>query len=116
MLAYQTALNDAKAELRSNLESTWIGDLAGLTDLHKELEENAAALTMIVGNYIDENISKVAGKTGEEYSKGLKEIFDGLKVRLKDAGFAMKQHMGRITEGCIRMNFLWNIANSVFGI
>ena len=88
MQDYQTALNDAKTELRSNLESTWIGDLAGLTDLHKELEENAAALTMIVGNYIDENISKVAGKTGEEYSKGLKEIFDGLKVRLKDAGFS----------------------------
>ena len=88
MQDYQTALNDAKTELRSNLESTWIGDLAGLSDLHKELEENAAALTMIVGNYIDENISKVAGKTGEEYRKGLKEIFDGLKVRLKDAGFS----------------------------
>ena len=64
---YQTALNDAKTELRDDLESTWIGDLLGLTDLHKELKENAAALTMIVGNYIDENISKIAGKTGEDY-------------------------------------------------
>lgn len=85
---YQTALNDAKTELRDNLESTWVGDLLGLTDLHKELKENSAALTMIVGNYIDENISKIAGKTGEEYQKGLKEIFDGLKVRLKDSGFS----------------------------
>lgn len=85
---YQTALNDAKTELKSNLESTFIGDLLGLTDLHNELKENSAALTMIVGNYIDENISKIAGKTGEEYQKGLQEIFDGLKVRLKDAGFS----------------------------
>ena len=85
---YQTALNDAKTELRDDLESTWVGDLLGLTDLHNELKENAAALTMIVGNYIDENISKIAGKTGEEYQKGLQEIFDGLKVRLKDSGFS----------------------------
>ena len=85
---YQTALNDAKTELRDDLESTWVGDLWGLTDLHNELKENAAALTMIVGNYIDENISKIAGKTGEEYQKGLQEIFDGLKVRLKDSGFS----------------------------
>lgn len=85
---YQTALNDAKTELRSNIESTSVGDIFGLTNLHKELEENAAALTMIVGSYVDDNISKIAGKTGDEYRKGLQEIFDGLKVRLKDAGFS----------------------------
>ena len=87
---YQTALNDAKTELRNNLESTWVGDLLGLSGLHKELKENSAALTMIVGNYIDENISKIAGKTGKEYTKGLNEIFDGLKVKLKDSGFSDK--------------------------
>lgn len=85
---YQTALNDAKTELKSNLESTAVGDIFGLAHLHKELEENSAALTMIVGSYVDDNISKIAGKTGDEYRKGLQEIFDGLKVRLKDAGFS----------------------------
>lgn len=85
---YQTALNEAKKELRDNLESTWYGDALGLTDLHKELKENSAALTMIVGNYIDENISKVVEKTGSEYAKGYREILDGLKVRLKESGFS----------------------------
>ena len=85
---YQTALNEAKKELRDNLESTWYGDALGLTDLHKELKENSAALTMIVGNYIDENISKLVGKTGKEYGDAIWEVLDGLKVRLKESGFS----------------------------
>lgn len=85
---YQSALSDARGTLKDDIESTWIGDKLGLTSLHKELKANSAALTTIVGDYIETNISKIAGKTGEEYQKGLKEINEGLKQQLKAAGFS----------------------------
>lgn len=85
---YQTALSNARGTLKDDLESTFVGDWAGLTSLHKELKANSAALTTIVGDYIETNISKIAGKTGEEYRKGLKEINEGLKQQLKAAGFS----------------------------
>lgn len=85
---YQSALGDARGKLKSDLEDTWVGDLFGLTSLHKELEKNSAALTTIVGDYIENNISKIAGKTGDEYKKGIDEINEGLKKQLKAAGFS----------------------------
>lgn len=85
---YQSALSDARGTLKDDIESTWIGDKLGLSSLHKELKANSAALTTIVGDYIETNISKIAGKTGEEYQKGLKEINEGLKKQLKAAGFS----------------------------
>ena len=85
---YSSALSDARGTLKDDLESTWIGDKLGLTSLHKELKSNAAALTTIVGDYVENNISKIAGKTGEEYQKGIKEINEGIKKQLKAAGFS----------------------------
>lgn len=85
---YSSALSNARGTLKDDLESTWIGDKFGLTSLHKELKANAAALTTIVGDYVETNISKIAGKTGEEYQKGIKEINDGIKKQLKAAGFS----------------------------
>ena len=83
MNEYQNAVNEAMTTLREDIESTWAGDIFGLTELHKELKENSAALTNIVGQHVQENISKIAGKTGDEYSKGLKDIYDRLKTKLK---------------------------------
>ena len=85
---YQSALNDARGTLKKDIEDTWVGDWAGISTLHKELEKNSAALTTIVGDYIENNISKIAGKTGKEYQKGLDEINEGLKKQLKAAGFS----------------------------
>lgn len=85
---YSSALSNARGTLKDDLESTWIGDKFGLTSLHKELKANAAALTTIVGDYVENNISKIAGKTGEEYQKGIKEINEGIKKQLKAAGFS----------------------------
>ena len=85
---YSSALSNARGTLKDDLESTWIGDKLGLTALHKELKANSAALTTIVGDYVETNISKIAGKTGEEYQKGIKEINDGIKKQLKAAGFS----------------------------
>ena len=85
---YSSALSNARGTLKDDLESTWIGDKFGLTSLYKELKANAAALTTIVGDYVENNISKIAGKTGEEYQKGIKEINEGIKKQLKAAGFS----------------------------
>ena len=85
---YSSALSDARGVLKDDLESTWIGDKLGLSTLHKELKADSDALTAIVGDYIETNISKIAGKTGEEYQKGLQEINKGLQERLKKAGFS----------------------------
>lgn len=85
---YAKGLSDARAQLKKDIESTWTGDKLGLTSLHKELKAYSDILTNIVGDYIEQNISKIAGKTGDEYRKGLQQINDGMKEQLKKAEFS----------------------------
>lgn len=95
---YETAVTNAQSQLREDLEDTWAGDWAGLTDVHKELERNSAALTTIIGDYVQNNIDKIAGKTGEEYKQGLREMYDDIATRLRAIG---------ISEETIHQEFDW---------
>lgn len=85
---YTSDLSNARNVLKDDISSTWWGDKLGLSELHKELKKDSNALTTIVGDYIETNISKIAGKTGKDYQKGLTELNKGLQERLKTAGFS----------------------------
>lgn len=98
---YSKALSDAQGSLRNNLESTWIGDLLGLTDKHKELEANASAISTIVSNIVENEITQIAGKTGDEYQKGLKKIYDIIAQRMRAIGISEKTILEEFTYGNI---------------
>lgn len=95
---YETAVNGAQTSLRDDLKDTWVGDWAGLTDVHKELEAKSAEITTVIADYVQNNIDKIAGKTGEEYKQGLREMYDEIAERMRTMG---------ISEETIRQEFDW---------
>lgn len=95
---YENKLNEAKSKLKDDLEDTWVGDLAGLSSVHKELEAKSAQLTNAIADYVRNNIHKIAGKTGEEYKKGLREMYDEIADRMRRMG---------LSEETIKQEFDW---------
>lgn len=95
---YENAVNGAQTSLRDDLKDTWVGDWAGLTDVHKELESRSAEITTVIADYVQNNIDKIAGKTGEEYKQGLREMYDEIAERMRTMG---------ISEETIRQEFDW---------
>lgn len=95
---YETKVNEAQSSLKEDIEDTWVGDWAGLTDVHKELKEKSAEITTVIADYVQNNIDKIAGKTGEEYTKGLREMYDEIAQRMRTMG---------ISEETIRQEFDW---------
>ena len=95
---YETKVNEAQSSLKEDIEDTWVGDWAGLTDVHKELKEKSAEITTVIADYVQNNIDKIAGKTGEEYIKGLREMYDEIAQRMRTMG---------ISEETIRQEFDW---------
>lgn len=95
---YESKVGDARSSLKEDLEDTWIGDWAGLAAVHKELQAKSAQITTVIGDYVQENIDKIAGKTGEEYKQGLREMYDEIAERMRKMG---------ISEETIRQEFDW---------
>lgn len=95
---YETAVNGAQTTLREDLKDTWVGDWAGLSDVHNELEKKSAEITTVIADYVQNNISKIAGKTGEEYKQGLREMYDDIADRMRKIG---------VSEATISQEFDW---------
>lgn len=89
---YQQRLQDAQNELLNALKEARSGNsgIVSFVSDNKELQENAAAISTIIGNVIQENITKIAGKTGDEYEKGLNEIFETIQDRMRAIGISEK--------------------------
>ena len=88
---YDTQSEDARKELRERLKSAMTGTNLGLftwKSNSKELQENADAIADIVGSIVESNITLIAGKTGEEYEKGLDKIFSLIQDRMKAIGIS----------------------------
>lgn len=88
---YNTQSENARKELQERLKSAMTGTNLGLFTWKsdsKELQENAAAISEIVASIVESNITLIAGKTGEEYQKGLDEIFSLIQDRMKAIGLS----------------------------
>jgi len=88
---YDTQSEDARKELQERLKSAMTGTNLGLftwKSNSKELQENADAIADIVGSIVESNITLIAGKTGEEYEKGLDKIFSLIQDRMKAIGIS----------------------------
>lgn len=85
---YNKELEAAKNELVENLQSTWAGDLFGLTDMHKELKENATYIAATIERIVGDNMSLIVNKSGQEAYKGVQEIKAKIAEALKDFGIS----------------------------
>lgn len=88
--SYQQKLQDAQSDFLNSLKNARSGNDGAISFLsdNEEIQENAEAISTIIGSVVQENISKIAGKTGEEYEKGLNEIFDTIQDRMRAIGIS----------------------------
>lgn len=84
----ETFANDVRSaneELFERLKSS-----LATTGVRKELNKNVDIITSVIGDIVQENISLIANKTGDEYEKGMKEIFDIIEERMRRIGISGK--------------------------
>lgn len=83
---YANQLSEASKTLQSDLmgamTTTDLGVINWVSE-NEELQKNAAAISTIIGNVVEENISLIAGKTGDEYQQGLDTIFKTIQDRMR---------------------------------
>lgn len=90
---YTQALNDARNALLKDLQGAETGgSFAGFafTLDNSEIQKNAAAISTIIAQVVENNITEIAGKTGDEYNKGLQKIYATIQDRMKAIGISEK--------------------------
>lgn len=88
---YAQAVKDAQEEFYKGLQGAASGDMGfgiAFTTANKELQENAAAISTVIGQVVQENISLIAGKTGKEYEDGLNKMYDKIQARMRAIGIS----------------------------
>lgn len=89
---YIKAGEDAKAQLYKDLQ----GAMASVVDFgvfdyiadNEELRQNASAISTIIADIAERNITLIAGKTGKEYQDGLNEMFRLIQERMRAIGIS----------------------------
>lgn len=87
--SYQSSLEAAKNKLYKGLKEA-------RQDTNKphwftaidEVQDNAEALAEIIPSIVQQNISLIAGKTNEEYEKGLENMFSLIQDRMRAIGIS----------------------------
>lgn len=90
-LDYSNALSDAKKQLYEDLQGAATGyfkDGVAYTSANKELQDNAAAISQIISDLMERNISLIAGKTGKEYEEGINKIYAQIQDRMRAIGIS----------------------------
>ena len=98
---YNEEMKEAKKELLDNLESTWAGDLLGLTAKHKELEANAKFIASTIETIVGDNMSLIVGKSGDAYVEGVGIIRDKIVKALKEFGISEQTVLDEFARGTI---------------
>ena len=87
---YATAIESAQQKAEQQLSSAQTVNKFSFAADNKEIQQNATAISAIIGNIIQENISLIANKTGKDYEKGLNKIYIEIQSRMKAIGISQK--------------------------
>ena len=111
---YATQLSEAQKTLYSDLSGAMTEGTLLLGD-NKELQQNAAAISTIIGNVVEQNITEIAGKTGEEYQKGINKIYATIQDRMRAIGISEETIQKQwLTDGLFNhQNLVQNYINSI---
>ena len=83
---YESTAGAAKQKLRSDLKNAMTGMV--FLGANEELRRNAEAITNIINDIVDSNITLIANKTGEEYERGIEEIYAKIQDRMRAIGIS----------------------------
>lgn len=88
--SYAKALADAQKGLREGLDNarTTYNKSGYLALASQEIRENAAAISTIIAQQVEQDINLIAGKTGEEYEKGLDKIYANINDKMRAIGIS----------------------------
>lgn len=111
---YAAQLSEAQKTLYSDLSGAMTVGTSMWGD-NKELQQNAAAISTIIGNVVEQNITEIAGKTGEEYQKGINKIYATIQDRMRAIGISEETIQSQwFTDGLFNSrNILQNYINSI---
>lgn len=111
---YAAQLSEAQKTLYSDLSGAMTEGTLLLGD-NKELQQNAAAISTIIGNVVEQNITEIAGKTGEEYQKGINKIYATIQDRMRAIGISEETIQKQwLTDGLFNhQNLVQNYINSI---
>lgn len=89
---YASGVEDAFKTLQSDLASAMSGGtgLIAHAAYNEELQKNSIAISNAVRDAVERNITEIAGKTGEEYQKGLDKIYATIQERMRAMGISEK--------------------------
>ena len=87
---YQKGISDAQSEMANQLASAMTANSVGWVSANEEIRKNSKAIQAIIGDAVQENISEIAGKTGEEYQKGLEKIYAIIQQKMRVIGISEK--------------------------
>lgn len=108
---YAAQLSEAQKTLYSDLSGAMTEGTLLLGD-NKELQQNAAAISTIIGNVVEQNITEIAGKTGEEYQEGINKIYATIQDRMRAIGISEETIQKQwLTDGLL--NLVQNYINSI---
>ena len=96
---YKTQVEEAQKAFEERLGGDTLGLYSKFSpQIAKELEENSKVISAIVGDIIQQRISLIANKTGEEYEKGLREIYKEIANRLRAVGISEETIQAQFTQ------------------
>lgn len=119
MTEYNQKIADAQKKLYENLTGAQtVGldmGLIGWISGNKELQDNASAISAIIANVVERDITKIADKTGKEYEDGLKEIFANIQERMRKIGISEETIASEwLTDGLFNhQNLVQNYIESI---
>lgn len=87
---YQKGISDAQSEMAKQFESAMTVNSVGWVSANDEIRKNAKSIQAIIGDAVQENISEIAGKTGDEYQKGLDKIYATIQQKMRIIGISEK--------------------------
>ncbi|UVX35681.1 MAG: hypothetical protein [Bacteriophage sp.] len=111
---YAAQLSEAQKTLYSDLSGAMTEGTLLWGD-NKELQQNAAAISTIIGNVVEQNITEIAGKTGEEYQEGINKIYATIQDRMRAIGISEETIQKQwLTDGLLNhQNLVQNYINSI---
>lgn len=85
---YNKSVDAATQKMTSSLKNAMTANAIGFLTENQEITKNADAISAIVAEIVQDNIMLIAGKTGEEYKKGMATIFAKIRESMKEIGIS----------------------------
>ena len=85
---YNKSVDAATQKMTSSLKNAMTANAIGFLTENQEITKNADAISAIVAEIVQDNIMLIAGKTGEEYKKGMATIFAQIRESMKEIGIS----------------------------